>query len=107
MQRTVPLPRPARRASQFYLETRPQNESTNVFVGERGPITDCGVRALCRKYSTLIGVRLHPHVFRHTMAKQFLADNENDLVSLAQILGHENLQTSGEQLAEGVERLGY
>ncbi len=48
------------------------------------------------------------------MAKQFLADNGNDLVALAQILGHENLQTTsrysqrnGEQLAEGVERLSY
>jgi site-specific recombinase XerD len=113
-ERTVPLPLPARRALQVYMETRPQIESTNVFVGERGPITDCGVRALCRKYSALIDVRLHPHVFRHTMAKQFLSDNGNDLVSLAQILGHENLQTtsrysqrSGEQLAEGVERLNY
>jgi site-specific recombinase XerD len=48
------------------------------------------------------------------MAKQFLADNGNDLVSLAQLLGHENLQTTGrysqrnaEQLAEAVERLSY
>ena len=113
-QRSVPLPLPARRAMQVYLEARPGIESNCVFVGERGPITDCGVRALCRKYSALIGARLHPHVFRHTMAKQFLNDNGNDLVSLAQILGHENLQTtsrysqrSGEQLAEGVERLSY
>ena len=113
-QRSVPLPLPVRRAMQVYLETRPSVDSSNVFMGERGPITDCGIRALCRKYSTLIGARLHPHVFRHTMAKQFLVDNGNDLVSLAQILGHENLQTtsrysqrSGEQLAEGVERLSY
>jgi integrase/recombinase XerC len=113
-QRTVPLPLPARRAMQVYLEARPSLDSSLVFLGERGPITDCGVRALCRKYSALIGVRLHPHVFRHTMAKQFLSDNGNDLVSLAQILGHENLQTTsrysqrnGDQLAEGVERLSY
>ena len=113
-QRSVPLPLPARKALQGYLESRPPVACLSVFVGERGPITDCGVRALCRKYSALIGVRLHPHVFRHTMAKQFLADNSNDLVSLAQILGHESLNTtsrysqrSGEQLAEGVERLSY
>ncbi len=113
-QRSVPLPLPARKAMQGYLEARPPVACLSVFVGERGPITDCGVRALCRKYSALIGVRIHPHVFRHTMAKQFLADNSNDLVSLAQILGHESLNTtsrysqrSGEQLAEGVERLNY
>jgi site-specific recombinase XerD len=113
-QRTVPLPLLARSAMQVYLETRPSIGCLGVFIGERGPITDCGIRSLCRKYSALVGVRLHPHAFRHTMAKQFLADNGNDLVSLAQILGHENLQTtsryaqrSGEQLAEGVERLTY
>lgn len=50
----------------------------------------------------------------HTMAKQFLADDSNDLVALANLLGHESLNTtsrysqqSGEQLAEGVERLTY
>lgn len=112
-QRTVPLPLAARRALQAYLGNRPP-VSNKVLIGERGPITDDGVRALCQKYSALIGVRLHPHLFRHTFAKQFLADNGNDLVSLAQLLGHENLQTtsrysqrSGDQLAEEVERLNY
>ena len=113
-QRTVPVPVPARRALQAYLEVRPAARSTKVLIGERGPMTDRGVRALCRKYSALIGVRLHPHLFRHTMAKQFLADNANDLVSLAQILGHENLQTTSrysqknaEGLSEAAERLMF
>lgn len=113
-QRTVPLPLPARKAVENYLGIRPPVELHSVFIGERGRITDCGVRALCRKYSAVIGVRLHPHVFRHTMAKQFLADNGNDIVSLAQILGHESLNTTSRysqrtetQLAAAADRLLY
>jgi integrase/recombinase XerC len=48
------------------------------------------------------------------MAHQFLADNQNDLVSLAQILGHQNLNTTKRyvqrtegQLAEAAERLSF
>ena len=113
-QRTVPLPSPVRRSIQAYLDTRPPVASTKVFIGERGPLTDRGVRSLCDKYSAITGIKLHLHLFRHTMAHQFLADNGNDLVSLAQILGHESLNTtsryakrSEQQLAEASERLQF
>lgn len=113
-QRSVPLPLSARHALEAYLETRPPIATDRLFVGERGPLTERGVRAICDKYSAFIGIKLHPHLLRHTMAHQFLDANPGDLVSLSQILGHESLNTTARytqrtegQLGAASERMSY
>lgn len=113
-ERTVPLPLAARKAIQAYLDVRPDDGSELVFHGKRGPLTDRGFRALCDKYGELLGFKLHPHLLRHTMAHKFLDDNGNDLVSLAQLLGHQNINTTAiytkrtqDQLAAAVDNLTY
>jgi integrase len=56
-------------------------------------------------------LRVTPHLLRHTFALNYLHQNPGKLVQLANLLGHESLDTtaiytqpSGEALAEDLER---
>lgn len=112
--RIVPLPVEGRRLVSIYLECRPPVHEQAVFIGERGPLTDDGVRAICSRYAAITGVSFTPHTLRHTFAHRFLAASSNDIVALAQILGHESLNTtaiytrrSQDELQQRVEDMRY
>jgi len=113
-QRVVPLSIEGRRVLSEYLEVRPPVQSAGVFIGERGALTTDGVRAICEKFSAISGVRFTPHTLRHSFAHRYLEATNNDLVGLAQILGHENLNTtsiytkrSQDDLQQRIEDLRY
>ncbi len=84
-------------------------------MGRQGPLSAEGVAAVVAKYaawSRLEGVT--PHVLRHTFAYSYLENNNNDLVALADILGHTDLNTTRiytkrrlADLQAGAERIQY
>jgi site-specific recombinase XerD len=94
-ERTVPLPVEARKAIRKYLDARPPVRSARFLIG-RGmePLGTDGIRYMVRKYGISAGIDLHPHALRHTMATEYLSANANDLVGLAQLLGHESVETT-------------
>jgi integrase/recombinase XerC len=116
-QRVVPLPLQARKAIGEYLESRPPVDSQRVFLGERGVLNRRGIQAIFEKYRALTGIEnLHCHVLRHTFSHSFLSKEgaDGNLCQLAQILGHESLNTTAiytknsiGQLADAVDRLVY
>lgn len=71
-----------------------------VFLGERGPLTANAVQRIVRKYCAFAKVKVSPSTLRHTFATNFLA-NEGDIVALADLLGHESLETTRLYLAGG------
>jgi site-specific recombinase XerD len=114
-ERAVPVPKQAREALQSYLEERPAEGDGTLFVGRQGALSAEGVAAVVAKYAAwarLEGVT--PHVLRHTFAYSYLENNSNDLVALADILGHSDLNTTRiytkrrlTDLQEGAERVQY
>lgn len=105
-ERIVPVPVQARRMLMDYLGARPPADTDRIFIG-RGlnPLGVDGIRYTIEKYGIAIGMDIHPHALRHTFATQYLEANSNDIVGLAQILGHENIQTTSRYTQRGESQL--
>ena len=93
-QRQVPVPLEARKRLGAYLKTHPTGEGP-LFLGQRGPLAEDAIARVVKKYAAWAQLQgVTPHVLRHTFSYAYLEKTQNDLVGLADILGHDNLATT-------------
>jgi len=98
--REVPLNSDARKALNEYLKSRADENNERLFLGERGPLTPSGVFRIIKRYARDAGVEVSPHQLRHTFARRLLQSGA-DIVTVQQILGHANLNTTAVYLKPG------
>lgn len=86
----------AKDAIKVYLEKIKDKTSSLIFEGKKNtPLSNRMIEYLFEKYLKLSGVtkEASPHTFRHSFATHLLQHGA-DLVSIKELLGHENLSTT-------------
>ena len=63
------------------------------------------LRCLCREVHRRVGVRVHPHLYRHLIGWLWLRDDPRRLPEVSKILGHALIETTAEYYAEVDEEL--
>jgi site-specific recombinase XerD len=114
--REIPLNTTARRAVQDYLATQPETSSgTPIFRSKRGTsLAVRSVQAVVARLAQQAGIERIPvsaQTLRHTFARHYLQQHPGKLRELADLLGHESLDTtavytkpSQDDLAADLER---
>ena len=109
--RSIPLSVHIRKALQAYLKIRPDSDEDDLFLGQRGPLSEWGIHAIVKKYAYQARqADVTAHTLRHSFAKN-LVDAGTPLDQVAILLGHESLDTtriytqpSGRDLERAVRR---
>ncbi len=99
-QRTVPLGDPALESCRHYLNVRNEKlaerniDSDYLFINSEGErLTVRTVNRIVRAYGLKVGLRVTPHMLRHSFATHML-DNGADIRAIQELLGHEALSTT-------------
>jgi site-specific recombinase XerD len=103
-QRAIPLNAEARKAL-LELKSEAPKKAPEVLHGQRGPLTIRGVQAILKRYGADARIEdLSPHVLRHTFGKA-LADARVPIQMIADLMGHESLETTRRYIQPGHEDL--
>jgi len=96
-ERVVVFNRSAAKAIEAYLRVRPHSRDEALFLGRGGKrLSPMHVWRIFRDIYKVSGIDQHasPHTLRHSFATH-LAENEVDLETIREFLGHESLATTG------------
>jgi site-specific recombinase XerD len=99
--RFVPFSPLTREALEAWLEIRPTDRGDRLFFSQstsrknRGRLETNGVAQILKRRAKEAGIkgRCNPHSFRHFFAREFLLAG-GDLGTLADLMGHEDVQTT-------------
>lgn len=88
--RSIPLSIRVSKALQIYLKTRADEDEADLFLGQRGPLSEWGIHAIVNKYAYQARQEdVTAHTLRHSFAKN-LVDAGTPLYQVALLLGHES-----------------
>lgn len=94
--RRIYIPSSLRKEAITWLEEKHQDSSFIFFNRYGNRITSRGISSQLKKLGVRYGINpevIYPHSFRHRFAKSFL-ERCNDISFLADLMGHENIETT-------------
>jgi len=92
--RSIPLSVHVSKALQAYLKIRPDEDEEDLYLGQRGPLSEWGIHAIVKKYAFQARLEdVTAHTLRHSVAKN-LVDSSTPLDQVATLLSHESLDTT-------------
>ncbi len=103
--RTVLMNKAAAQALEEYLGIRPRTQDQALFVGRHGKeLTPKHVWRIFRDLYEVSGLQKHatPHTMRHSFATHMI-ENDANLETVRELLGHEHLSTTGIYLKLAME----